>query len=127
MKKILAMALVAAMSFSLLSGCGSKTEAPAADATAEETTEETTEAEDVAATEGPAPDWAAYDELISQIKTSTDLVEREALMHQAEDILMATNAIMIFTCRNPTYQEFMQMFLVSNTFSSQQHQEKHLT
>ncbi len=111
MKKILAMALVAAMSFSLLSGCGSTTEAPAADATAEETTEETTEAateeatEDVAATEGPAPDWAAYDELISQIKMSQDLVEREALMHQAEDILMATNAVIPLYYYNDIYMQ----------------------
>ena len=40
------------------------------------------------ADEGSEPDWAAYDELIAQIKASTDFVEREALMHQAEDMLM---------------------------------------
>ena len=34
-----------------------------------------------------APDWEAYDELISEIKTTTDFAEREAMMHEAEDIL----------------------------------------
>lgn len=40
-----------------------------------------------------APDWAPFDELIKQIKTTTDLKEREALMHQAEDMLMETGAL----------------------------------
>ncbi len=37
-----------------------------------------------------AVDWSAYDELITQIKTTTDMAERVTLMHQAEDMLMAT-------------------------------------
>ena len=45
------------------------------------------------ADEGSEPDWAEYDALIAQIKASTDFVEREALMHEAEDILMGTGAI----------------------------------
>lgn len=39
------------------------------------------------------PAWSEYNSLIAQIKSSTDFVEREALMHQAEDILMETGAI----------------------------------
>ena len=38
--------------------------------------------------------WEEYDELIQEIRTTTDFAEREALMHQAEDILMETGAIL---------------------------------
>ena len=41
-----------------------------------------------------APDWTEYDSLIEQIRTEADLAKRADLMHQAEDILMSTNAIM---------------------------------
>jgi peptide/nickel transport system substrate-binding protein/oligopeptide transport system substrate-binding protein len=37
--------------------------------------------------------WTKYDALIAQIKASTDFTAREALMHQAEDILMNTGAV----------------------------------
>ncbi|MHC1786612.1 MAG: ABC transporter substrate-binding protein [Christensenellales bacterium] len=42
---------------------------------------------------GSEPDWTEYNALIAQIKTTTDFVAREALMHQAEDILMGTGAL----------------------------------
>ena len=45
------------------------------------------------ADEGSEPDWTQYDALIAEIKTTTDTAHREALMHQAEDILMETNAL----------------------------------
>ena len=45
------------------------------------------------ADEGSEPDWSEYDALIAQIKSTTDFTEREALMHQAEDILMSTGCI----------------------------------
>ena len=38
-------------------------------------------------------DWKPYDELIAQIKSETDFVKREALMHEAEDMLMETYAL----------------------------------
>ena len=41
-----------------------------------------------------APAWQEYNNLIQQIKTTTDLDEREAMMHQAEDMLMETGAIL---------------------------------
>lgn len=50
-----------------------------------------------------APDWKPYDELIKQIKSSTDFVEREALMHKAEDMLMETGAIMPLYFYNDIY------------------------
>ncbi len=42
---------------------------------------------------GPTPNWAPYDDLINQIKTTADFANRVTLMHQAEDMLMDTGAI----------------------------------
>lgn len=42
---------------------------------------------------GSEPDWTEYNQLIAEIKSTTDFVEREAMMHKAEDILMDTGAI----------------------------------
>ena len=38
-------------------------------------------------------DWSGYDKLIDEIKSTNDLEARALLMHQAEDMLMATGAI----------------------------------
>lgn len=43
---------------------------------------------------GSEPAWEAYDNLIAEIKSTTDPVAREAMMHQAEDMLMETGALM---------------------------------
>jgi len=42
---------------------------------------------------GSEPDWTEYNALIAQIKAETDFAHREELMHQAEDILMGTGAL----------------------------------
>ena len=52
---------------------------------------------------GSEPDWAAYDALIAEIKTTTDTAHREALMHQAEDMLMETNALVPIYYYNDTF------------------------
>ncbi len=52
---------------------------------------------------GSEPDWTGYDALIAEIKTTTDLAHREALMHQAEDMLMATYALMPINYYNDSY------------------------
>ncbi len=57
------------------------------------------------AAEGAEPDWTGYDELIAQIKSSTDFVEREALMHQAEDMLMDTGCIVPIYYYNDVYMQ----------------------
>ena len=44
------------------------------------------------ADEGSEPDWTEYDALVAEIKSTTDFVEREALLHKAEDMLMAAAA-----------------------------------
>lgn len=43
---------------------------------------------------GSEPAWEAFDSLIAEIKSTTDPVAREAMMHQAEDMLMETGALM---------------------------------
>lgn len=50
-----------------------------------------------------APDWEAYDELIAQIKTETDTAKREELMHQAEDMVMDTGALVPLYYYNDIY------------------------
>lgn len=52
---------------------------------------------------GSEPDWTKYDELIAEIKTTTDLAHREALMHEAEDMLMSTYALMPINYYNDYY------------------------
>lgn len=50
-----------------------------------------------------APDWQEYNNLIAQIKVETDLVKREAMMHEAEDMLMETGAIVPLYYYNDIY------------------------
>ena len=63
------------------------------------------------ADEGSEPDWTAYDALIKEIKTTTDFVNREALMHQAEDILMGEDVV-----HAPIYF-YTQMYMPADTFT----------
>ena len=126
-KKYLALLLAASMIVGTLAGCGSSTtttesSAPAEttveeSAAAEETAAESTEASTEAATEeaaasgehGPsseaAPAWEDYDARIDQIRVETDLAAREALMHEAEDELMSTWAIMPLYYYNDVYMQ----------------------
>ena len=117
MKKTLALLLALAMVFALCA-CGQSSapaaataapaapaaEAPAAEAPAEE------EVPDAAALVSdafidPIKDWAKYDELIAQIKAETDFAKRTELMHQAEDILMATNCVIPIYYYNDIYMQ----------------------
>ena len=72
-----------------------KQDAQAAAEEAAKAAEEAAKAAEEAAIKaaGAAPAWGPYDALIAQIKSTTDFVGREALMHQAEDILMGTGAL----------------------------------
>jgi len=47
-----------------------------------------------AAAAGSQPDWQAYDALMAEIGTTVDFAGRAILMHQAEEMLMATGAVM---------------------------------
>ena len=55
------------------------------------------------ADEGSEPDWTEYDALIAEIKATTDFAKRVELMHQAEDILMGTGAIVPIYYYNDVY------------------------
>lgn len=57
------------------------------------------------ADEGSEPDWTGYDALIAEIKTTTDLAAREALMHQAEDMLMETGALLTLYYYNDIFMQ----------------------
>ena len=50
-----------------------------------------------------APDWSEYEALITEIKTTTDVENRVALMHKAEDILMETAAVIPIYYYNDLY------------------------
>ena len=102
MKKLTAMMLVGCMSAGLLAGCGGSgngdSQADSSDNAADNSvaadgTEAAGDESTGDASGSSAPNWKPYDELIANIKASTDTVEREKLMHQAEDMLMETNAV----------------------------------
>ncbi len=78
-KKLVSLVLVAAMALGI-TACG-KEAAPATPAATEPTVQK--EASE-------KPDWTVYDNLISEIRVTTDLAKRAELMHQAEDMLMDT-------------------------------------
>ena len=48
----------------------------------------------VEAVYSPLPDWTQYDEFIKEIKSTTDFEKRAEMLHQAEDMLMETGAIL---------------------------------
>ena len=52
-----------------------------------------------------SPDWTAYDALIGQIRTTTDFAARVDLMHQAEDMLMDTWAVIPIYYYNDVYMQ----------------------
>ena len=101
MKKYVALLLALVMVFAL-TACGSKTETVA---NGSEATNTGASASDLvsAAFIDPQTRWAEYDELIAQIKAETDFAKRTELMHQAEDILMATYCVIPIYYYNDVY------------------------
>ena len=125
-KRVLALVLAGVTAASLLGGCGSAATAPAASATTDaaadtsadasaDTADASADAEDVddpafmefedGDVNSYAPKWDAYDSLIDEIRKDTDLADREAKMHQAEDMLMATGAVLPLYYYNDLYME----------------------
>lgn len=124
-KQVLACTLSGAMVVSMLAGCGSamtsKTTASTAAGTGSVVTTESSgtgsmadafNATDVNKTlnalikgDFQAPDWSEYDSLIDEIRKDTDLKDREAKLHQAEDMLMATGAVCPIYYYNDLYLE----------------------
>ena len=50
-----------------------------------------------------APDWSEYDSLIEESRTTTDFAKRADLMHEAEDMLMDTWAVVPIYYYNDVY------------------------
>ena len=63
----------------------------------------------------PMTDWAEYDALIAEIKAETDFAKRTEMMHEAEDILMATNCVIPIYYYNDIY---LQKDYVSGIYSN---------
>ena len=125
-KRALALILSVVTAMGMLTACGGSTGAstasePAAEASTEAAAVETETAEAgepvestiyptpegvtyTAIAEGKsAPDWTEYEALIKEIKTTTDMENRVALMHKAEDILMGTAAVIPIYYYNDLY------------------------
>lgn len=96
-KKHVALALAAAMAVTTLGGAtvyASEEHGPSSEA---------------------APAWEAYNARIAEIRTETDLAKREALMHEAEDELMSTWAVVPLYYYNDVY---MQKTDVENIYAN---------
>ncbi|WP_318709714.1 peptide ABC transporter substrate-binding protein [Candidatus Acetatifactor stercoripullorum] len=123
MKKFTAISLALVLALGSLTACGSTQEpADTSSSSAAASTESAAESTEAASTEAVSAEdavdpanWTEYDNLISQIKTTTDYVEREALMHQAEDMIMETGAILPLYYYNDIY---MQKSDVTNIYSN---------
>ena len=95
-KKLVASALVASMAVSM-AACGSSSDTG-------KTSTKGTETGASESTGSSAPsDWSKYDDLIDQIRTTTDFASRVDLMHEAEDMLMDTWAVVPLYYYNDIY------------------------
>lgn len=52
-----------------------------------------------------APDWSAYDALITEIRNTADFAKRVDLMHDAEDMLMETWSVVPLYYYNDIYMQ----------------------
>ncbi|MCM1214812.1 MAG: ABC transporter substrate-binding protein [Lachnospiraceae bacterium] len=126
MKKSTAVSMAFALSFGILAGCSGddRTDAPSGS----EVQDSDSQASDEQVFDGQISgtdyaevftvdpqEWESYDHLIDEIRTTTNLTRREALMHQAEDMLMNTGAVLPIYYYNDVY---MQKGHVSNIYSN---------
>ena len=68
---------------------------------------------------GSEPDWTGYNDLIAKIKSETDMAERVTLMHQAEDQLMDTGAIIPIYYYNDIYMREVPVAGVAEIITKQ--------
>lgn len=109
MKKLIAMLLALAMVFALVA-CGSSTPAESGSSAPEASASASAPAESGSAdAEAPAEEggytlnWDEYDQMISDIRTTSDLAARVDLMHAAEDKLMETWCVLPIYYYNDPY------------------------
>lgn len=99
-KKIVSVMLAAAMTLSL-AACGS-----ASSSSSDSKDSSSDSADTASATEDNSSlseDWSKYDELIDQIRKETDFSKRVDEMHEAEDILMSSWAVVPIYYYNDVY------------------------
>ncbi len=95
-KRLICTLLALAMTASLAVGCGGAAEDNSDNAN-------TPVVDEAEIPESSAPEWTGYDERIAAIRTEMDLEKREAMMHEAEDELMATWAVVPLYFYNDVY------------------------
>ena len=98
MKKLIALLLVLTMCVGL-AACGNTSTTTSADPSSESSAADESSTDESSATVDedaidPVNGWAEYDALLDEIRTCTDTAKRAELMHQAEDMLMETGALM---------------------------------
>lgn len=98
MKKLIALLLVLTMCVGL-AACGNTSTTTSTDPSSESSAADESSTDESSATVDedaidPVNGWAEYDALIDEIRTCTDTAKRAELMHQAEDMLMETGALM---------------------------------
>ena len=109
MKRFAAISLALVLALGTLTACGSD---EAANNNANVNNNAAVEDDGTAV--NPA-EWSEFDALISEIKSTTDYVKREAMMHEAEDMLMETGALLPLYYYNDIY---MQRSTVSNIYAN---------
>ena len=127
-KKLIACVVAFSMTLSLLTACGKQagnagdageTTDPSASESAEGSVSSSDDSWPTTLTNSvhnsAAPDWTEYNQLIFNIKNTTDYSEREKMMHRAEDILMSTGAVVPLYYYNDPY---IQKQSISGVFSS---------
>ncbi len=109
--RVFAAVLISAMAAGLLAGCGNaaKTPAWAVDPNAQDEVVDNDPdwAQSITfvdSVKNPAtPVWTEYDDTMRQVHVEADLEKREALMHHAEDLLMASGALIPLYYSTDTY------------------------
>ena len=113
MKRKLLSVLLAVSMVAGLAACGNKAAQTPASEGGE--TSQTAEGTGAVATGSSAPEWGAYNQLITDIRSTTDFAKRVEMMHQAEDMLMDTWAVIPIYYYNDLY---MQKADVKNIFAT---------
>ncbi len=127
-KQFLSIVVAMAATICLLAGCGKETATGSTEtSTTDVSSGEAAESSGSAVEESwpttltnsvhnsAAPDWTEYNQLIFNIKNTTDYNEREKMMHRAEDILMSTGAVVPIYYYNDPY---LQKSYIDGVFSS---------
>ena len=130
MKKIIALVLTACMIFALVACANGQVDQAAVEAAVSQVAEAIQQPEAAAPAEEEVPnaedlvsdafidpltEWGQYDALVAAIKAETDTAKRTEMMHQAEDILMATWCVIPIYYYNDTY---LQKDYVSGIYSN---------